>query len=96
MVGSNDVPSKSIAMRMAQAAYDFTTLTVEHSDIWNSDYMPFEAKGFPCAGLYDNASDQPFYHTTYDTSDNISGERLNEVARLAVAAIVQLAEPRNP
>jgi hypothetical protein len=42
---------------MAQLAADYTSMTVEHTDIWSSDYMPFEAKGFPCIGLYDGGAD---------------------------------------
>ena len=57
----NDAAAKAFAMVMAQAAAEYTSLAVEHTDIWNSDYMPFEAEGYACVGVY-NAYDNPFYH----------------------------------
>ena len=44
----NDPAAKAFGLLMAQAAADYTNLAVEHTDIWNSDYMPFEAKGYAC------------------------------------------------
>src|SRR6185369_18096053 len=41
-----------------RTAADYTLLTVEHTSIWNSDYMPFEAQGFASIGVY-NADDNP-------------------------------------
>ena len=78
-------------MTMAQAAADYTQLQVEHTDIWNSDYMPFEAKGFACIGLYDGAADAPFYHSAEDTLDKVDLARLVEVTRLVVATVALIA-----
>ena len=64
----NDLPAQAFAFQMAQVVSDYTGLAVEHTDIWNSDYMPFEAKGFPCIGLYDEGADAAFYHRTTDTN----------------------------
>ena len=49
----NDAAAKAFGLLMAQAAADYTHLAVEHTDIWNSDYMPFEAKGYACIGVYE-------------------------------------------
>ena len=87
----NDGPAKAFAERMAQAAKDYTTLSFSHTDIWNSDYMPFEAVGYPCIGLYDGAADQPFYHTTSDTVDKVHLPSLAEVTRLVVASIAEIS-----
>jgi Zn-dependent M28 family amino/carboxypeptidase len=77
-------------MLMAQAAADYTSLTVEHTDIWNSDYIPFEAKGYPCIGVYE-ASQNPAYHRTIDTLEQIDMAHLSEVAKMVVATLYLLA-----
>lgn len=87
---SNDASSKSFALQIAQTAADFTNLTVEHTNIWSSDYMPFEEKGFPCVGLYDEGGDHAFYHTSADTIGNVSQVRLVEIAKLMVASVVSI------
>ena len=83
----NDAAARGFGTTMAQAAADYTRLQVEHTDIWNSDYMPFEAKGYPCIGLYDGAADAPFYHSAEDTPDKVDPARLAEVTRLVVATV---------
>ena len=83
----NDAVAKAYATTMAQAATDYTQLKVEHTDIWNSDYMPFEAKGFACIGLYDGAADAPFYHSADDTLDKVDLARLVEITRLVIATV---------
>lgn len=89
-VPTNDIASKTFALQMAQAASDYTDLTVEHTDIWNSDYMPFEAKGYPCVGLYDEAADAPFYHRSRDTIDKVDFDRLVQVTRLVAASLASI------
>lgn len=86
----NDAAAKSFALQMAQIAADYTALNVEHTDIWNSDYMPFEARGFPCVGLYDGGADGSFYHTSRDVIDIVNEEKLVEVGKLVVASVVSI------
>jgi Zn-dependent M28 family amino/carboxypeptidase len=88
----NDAVAKAFGLQLAQAAADYTGLTVEHTDIWNSDYMPFEAKGYPCIGLYDGAADAPFYHTTLDTMGVVDLARLIEVTSMVCAFVANIAE----
>lgn len=90
-VTANDGASKALAMQIAQAAADHTDLQVEHTDIWNSDYMPFEDKGFACTGLYDEAAAAPFYHKSTDVIGNIDVDKLVQVTRLLAAALVSIA-----
>jgi hypothetical protein len=90
----NDAAAKMFGLQMAQLVADYTSMTVEHTDIWASDYMPFEAKGYPCIGLYDGASDEPFYHKTTDTMAQVSIPRLTEVTRLLAAFVATTAELR--
>lgn len=85
----NDAASKAFAMTMAQAAADYTSLVVEHTNIWNSDYMPFEEKGFACIGVY-NAYDNPFYHKTSDTLDRIDLANFTEAVKMVLATVATL------
>jgi hypothetical protein len=54
---------------MAQLSADYTDMTVEHTDIWSSEH--FEAKGFPCIGLYDGAD------TIWQVDISIAGKLLS-------------------
>ncbi len=83
----NDAAAKAYGLLMAQAAADYTSLTVEHTDIWNSDYIPFEAKGFACIGVYE-AGDNPSYHQSTDTVNNVDMLHLEEVAKMVLATIL--------
>ncbi|OLY91825.1 Peptidase family M28 [Cnuella takakiae] len=88
-VSNNDTKAKAFAMIMAQAAADYTDLKVAHTDIWNSDYIPFEEKGFSCIGVY-NGTDNPFYHTVSDTIDRVDMNHFKEVVRMVLASIIQI------
>ncbi len=82
----NDAAAKAYGLLMAQAAADYTSLEVEHTDIWNSDYIPFEAKGYACIGVYE-AGENPGYHKTTDTIDQLQMPHLAEITRMVVATI---------
>jgi FMN phosphatase YigB (HAD superfamily) len=86
----NDAAAKAYGLLMAQAAADYSTLTVEHTDIWNSDYMPFEALGYPCIGVFE-ASENPGYHMTTDVASVLDTNHLAEVARMVVATLCLIA-----
>jgi hypothetical protein len=88
----NDAAAKAFGLQMAQLVADYTSMTVEHTDIWSSDYMPFEAKGYPCIGLYDGAADAPFYHTTQDKISQVDLSRLTDVTALLCAFVATTAE----
>jgi FMN phosphatase YigB (HAD superfamily) len=87
----NDSAAKAYGLLMAQAAKDYTLLDVEHTDIWNSDYIPFENKGYACIGAY-NPHDNPFYHKSTDTIGNVNLDQLYEVVKMVLATIVILSE----
>lgn len=86
----NDAAAKAFGLLMAQAAVDYTNLTVEHSDIWNSDYLPFEAKGYACIGVYE-AGQNPAYHKTEDTAARPDMSHIAEVAKMVVATLCLIA-----
>jgi hypothetical protein len=82
----NDAAAKAFGLLMAQAARDYTSLDPVHSDIWSSDYMPFEAKGFACIGAYD-ADENPHYHRTTDVASTLDFAHLAEVVKMVLATI---------
>lgn len=86
----NDAASKSFASIMAQAAADYTSLEVEHANIERSDYMPFEAKGFACIGVY-NADESPVYHTTSDTMEKIDFSFLKQQVQMVLATVLTIS-----
>ena len=87
---SNDAAAKEFASIMAQAAADYTSLSVEHANIERSDYMPFEAEGFVCIGVY-NADENPVYHTTSDTLDKIDFSFLREQVQMVLATVLTVS-----
>lgn len=83
----NDAASKFYGLRMAQATVDYTSLNVEHDNIWSGDYLPFEVSDVPCIGIYDGGADAPFYHSSNDVPAVVSAERLVQVARILFAFV---------
>ncbi len=83
----NDAAAKAFGLTMAQAARDYTPLDVLHTDIWSSDYMPFEAKGYACIGAYD-ADENPHYHKTGDTPDTLDYAHFADVVRMVLATVM--------
>jgi len=86
----NDAVSKAFGLLMAQAAADYTSLAVEHTDIWNSDYMPFEEKGFACIGAYEGG-DNPFYHQSTDVAAHVDLNYVKEVVKMVLATVMTIA-----
>ena len=82
----NDAAAKAFGLLMAQAARDYTSLEPVHTDIWSSDYIPFEAKGFACIGAYD-ADENPHYHRTTDVASTLDFAHLVEVVRMVLATM---------
>ena len=82
----NDAAAKAYGLLMAQAAHDYTALEPVHTDIWSSDYMPFEAKGFACIGAFD-ADENPNYHRTTDVLSTLDLAHLVEVVKMVLATI---------
>lgn len=84
----NDAGSRSWADRLLRAARR-TRLEAVEGPIYGSDYIPFEAIGVPCVGLYDGADGQPFYHTGDDSPAVVDPAYCAEVARLVVGAVLE-------
>lgn len=87
----NDAAARTFGQEAARLAQAHTTLATSHTDIWDSDYMPFEARGFPCIGLFDGGNEGAVYHTTRDTPDRVDYARLEQATRLTVAILAHAA-----
>ena len=90
-VADNDAAAAAFARMMAEVAARYTTLSTSHTDIWASDYMPFEAAGFPAMGLYDGGVESPRYGTSRDIPEVIDYDRLEQATRMVVAGVARYA-----
>jgi hypothetical protein len=88
-VPGNDDAARAFGLMMAEVAAEYTTLNTAHTDIWGSDYMPFEAAGFPVMGLYDGGVADPRYATSRDTPDVIDFDRLEQATRMVIAGVAR-------
>jgi Zn-dependent M28 family amino/carboxypeptidase len=85
----NDAAAKAFGLMMARAARDYTNLQPLHTDIWSSDYMPFEAKGVACIGAYD-ADENPNYHRCTDVASTVDTGHLAEVVKMVLATVLTI------
>ncbi len=90
-VAANDGAARGYGLMAARMAAAHSTLAVAHTDIWDSDYMPFEAAGFACIGLYDGGVESPRYHSSTDTAEAVDFARLEQAVRLLVATLATAA-----
>ena len=93
---TNDAAARAYGLLAANLAAAHSTLATAHTDIWDSDYMPFERAGFVCIGFYDDGAESPEYHTTSDTADRVDFPRLEQVARIVVATLATVAGMEGP
>jgi hypothetical protein len=93
-----ETSSSGFALRsdLAQAAADFTNLTVFASDFpFGSDHVPFLNAGLPSLLLIENDWDvYPCYHQSCDTVFQVSASQGAEIVRMAVATVARLANPQ--
>lgn len=85
-VESNDKPSQLFAAKMAQMGADYTDLSVSLGGIYESDYMPFEARGYVCVGAYEG-EENPFYHSINDTVEYVNISFVAKVAKMVLATV---------
>lgn len=83
---NNDQPSKLLAETLAQVAQTRLNIPIGTAGIERSDYMPFEALGYTCVGLYESG-EYPHQHTNRDTSEKIDFDYLVNMAKITVAAM---------
>lgn len=84
-VRSNDGASRAWANWLARSVRA-AGLTVKEGPIYGSDYLPFEAAGHACVGLFDGADREPFYHTGDDRLEDVDPV----YCARAAAAVIEL------
>jgi hypothetical protein len=89
---ANDAAAAAYGRMAVALAAQHMTLATAETDIWDSDYMPFEMQGFPCIGLYDGGASGPPYHTSGDVPELMDFDRLEQATRLLVAILATAAE----
>ena len=83
---ANDPASRALAERMAQLARQDGAKEVHLGPIYDSDYMPFEARGHTVAGLYESGK-YAAYHRDDDTPEKLDYDYLRRTARLVLATL---------
>lgn len=89
-VRENDAESIELGEKMKDMA--LTVGVHPHLDsIYDSDYEPFESKGYVVIGAYDGSADpikNPHYHSTSDLPENIDWNYLSLVTKMVLATIL--------
>lgn len=89
----NDKESIECAKTMIINTYKYTSLIPVEGSIYDSDYEPFEKRGYVVMGAYDGSAqpvENKFYHSTNDTPDKIDWNYLTEVTKMVLALILSL------
>jgi Zn-dependent M28 family amino/carboxypeptidase len=89
--GDNDAASRAVVEVLTRSTRLYTRLEPKPGPMYGSDYMPFESAGYACAGLFDGADEEPFYHHATDLPDQVDAGYTAEVVRLLLAALHDLA-----
>jgi Zn-dependent M28 family amino/carboxypeptidase len=90
---TNNEPSQTLGQKMEQMALDYTNMSVEYDPIANSDYMPFEARGYVCVGAYDGSAvdKNTHYHSDTDVPTNLNIDFLTSVTKMVLAFLLSEA-----
>lgn len=89
---ANDAAAAAYGQMAVTLAGQHMSLNTAETDIWDSDYMPFEMQGFPCIGLYDGGAAGTEYHTSGDVPERMDFDRLEQATRLLVAVLARAAD----
>jgi hypothetical protein len=91
-VRENDIES----IEFGEMMKDMTSavgLQFDLDSIYDSDYEPFEAKGYVVIGAYDGSADSiknPHYHSSSDMPENIDWYYLTSVTKLVLATVLKI------
>jgi hypothetical protein len=94
-VSTNDAASYAYADTMKQAALAYTTMPVVHGNIYASDYMPFESRGYVCIGAFEYG-DNPNYHTVNDLPATVNTIYVRENTKMVLATLMHVARVSDP
>ena len=85
-VAGNDAASKRWGDRLERVVKSYG-LGVSRGPLYGTDYLPFEAAGYPVVGMYDGADTEPFYHNAADTPDKVDPDYHARVASAALELV---------
>lgn len=88
----NDAASVAWAERL-EAHVREAGLVPEADPMYGSDYIPFEALGVVCVGLFDGADTAPFYHDTTDAIEQVNVDYCAAATAAALALVCEAARP---
>jgi Zn-dependent M28 family amino/carboxypeptidase len=91
-VGTNDAESRRLVELMQRLAKRYISVPTRIGPAFGSDYVPFEARGYPIVGLYEGQG-YPHYHKTTDTPDRVDVGYVTEAAKLTLATLLHEAAP---
>jgi len=89
----NDKESIECGKTMIINTYKYTNLIPEERSIYDSDYEPFEKRGYVVIGAYDGSAEperNPHYHSITDTPDKIDWNYLTSVTKIVLATILSI------
>ena len=87
-VHSNDNDSIAFGNIMVNMAGIYTNLQTNLGAMYDSDYEPFEAKGYVVVGVYDEGQENSTYHSTTDLSSGVDMDFVASVAKMVLATIM--------
>lgn len=90
---SNNVASSELTTKMANIFPLYTSLKTEISNAYSSDYMPFQAVGYPITGLFEK-NETPYADTINDVIDNLDLNYLYEVVKGSLATLLHFSEAK--
>jgi Zn-dependent M28 family amino/carboxypeptidase len=92
-VSENDNLSIETGEIMARMA-EYNNLEFDLDSIYNSDYEPFEARGYVVIGAYDGSAENinPHYHNSSDTPSLIDWKYLTLVTKMVLATVITLGK----
>ncbi|WP_313360225.1 M28 family peptidase [Empedobacter sp.] len=88
---SNNAASSELTNQMATIFPLYTSLQTKISNAYSSDYMPFQAVGYPITGLFEQ-NQTPYAHTSQDIIDHLDLTYLTEVAKGALATLLHFSQ----
>ena len=94
---SNDMESTECGKIMIKMC-TYTSLMPLEGQIYDSDYEPFEKRGYVVVGAYDGSAEpekNPHYHSTTDTPKLIDWNYLTSVTKMILATILTLNKEMN-
>ena len=84
---ANDAASRRLVATMQGLAKRYLAVPTRVDPAYDSDYVPFEARGYPIVGLYEGEG-YAHYHKATDTPDRVDYAYVAEAARLTLATIL--------